>query len=384
MLAGGYTACGNKVPQYIDEDAFKMLDQLKGVEERFLAIEKRLSEPDIVRDRQTYQALTREHAELHKIVAVFNEYKKTLQGIDETAELLQDPDPEIKSLARDELTNLNQLRDQLETDLKRLLLPKDPNDEKNVIIEIRAGTGGEEAALFAGDLFRMYTRYAEARNWKVDIMSQHQTGVGGIKEIIALVKGRGAYSDLKYESGIHRVQRVPATETQGRIHTSAVTVAVLPEAEEVDVKIEPSELKIDVYRSTGPGGQSVNTTDSAVRITHLPTGLVVTCQDEKSQLKNKNKALKVLRSRLLDQITQEQNAKRSEARKSQVGSGDRSGRIRTYNFPQGRVTDHRIGLTLYKLENILQGEIKELIGELTTYFQAQALQNAQSNQPPAS
>ena len=361
-----------------------MLDQLKGIEERFLAVEKRLSEPEIVQDRQTYQALMREHAELNKIVAVFNEYKKTLQGIDESTELLQDPDPEIKSLARDELVNLNQLRDQLESNLKHLLLPKDPNDEKNVIIEIRAGTGGEEAALFAGDLFRMYTRFAEARSWKVEIMSQHQTGVGGIKEIIALVQGKGAYSDLKYESGIHRVQRVPATEAQGRIHTSAVTVAVLPEAEDVDVNIEPSELKIDVYRSTGPGGQSVNTTDSAVRITHLPTGLVVTCQDEKSQLKNKNKALKVLRSRLLDQITQEQNAKRSEARKSQVGSGDRSGRIRTYNFPQGRVTDHRIGLTLYKLEDILQGEINELIDKLTTYFQAQALQNAQSNPPPAS
>ncbi len=369
---------------FIFKDAVKMLDQLKGIEERFLAVEKRLSEPDIVQDRQAYQALMREHAELNKIVAVFNDYKKTLQGIDESTELLQDPDPEIKSLARDELANLNLLRDQLETDLKRLLLPKDPNDEKNVMIEIRAGTGGEEAALFAGDLFRMYTRYAEARNWKVEIMSQHQTGVGGIKEIIALVHGKGAYSDLKYESGIHRVQRVPTTEAQGRIHTSAVTVAVLPEAEEVDVKIEPSELKIDVYRSTGPGGQSVNTTDSAVRITHLPTGLVVTCQDEKSQLKNKNKALKVLRSRLLDQITQEQNAKRSEARKSQVGSGDRSGRIRTYNFPQGRVTDHRIGLTLYKLEDILQGEINELIEQLTTFFQAQALQNAQSNQPPAS
>lgn len=361
-----------------------MLDQLKGVEERFLEVEKRLSEPDIAQDRLAYQALMREHAELNKIVVVFNEYKKALQGIDESTELLQDPDPEIKSLARDELANLNQLRDQLESDLKRLMLPKDPNDEKNVIIEIRAGTGGEEAALFAGDLFRMYMRYAEARNWKVEIMSQHQTGVGGIKEIIALVRGKGVYSDLKYESGIHRVQRVPATEAQGRIHTSAVTVAVLPEAEEVDVKIEPSELKIDVYRSTGPGGQSVNTTDSAVRITHLPTGLVVTCQDEKSQLKNKNKALKVLRSRLLDQITQEQNAKRSEARKNQVGSGDRSGRIRTYNFPQGRVTDHRIGLTLYKLEDILQGEINELIDELTTYFQAQALQNAQSNQPRAS
>ena len=361
-----------------------MFEQLKGVEERFSAIEKRLSEPAIVKDRETYQALMREHAELNKIVAVFNQYKKTLQGIDESTELLQDRDPEIRSLARDELANLNQLRDQLETDLKRLLLPKDPNDEKNVIIEIRAGTGGEEAALFAGDLFRMYSRYAEARNWKVEIMSQHQTGVGGIKEIIALVQGRSAYSDLKFESGIHRVQRVPTTEAQGRIHTSAVTVAVLPEAEEVDVKIEPSELKIDVYRSTGPGGQSVNTTDSAVRITHLPTGLVVTCQDEKSQLKNKNKALKVLRSRLLDQITREQKAKRSEARKSQVGSGDRSGRIRTYNFPQGRVTDHRIGLTLYKLEDILQGEINELIEQLTTYFQAQALQNAQSSQPNAS
>ncbi|MBW2515620.1 MAG: peptide chain release factor 1 [Deltaproteobacteria bacterium] len=361
-----------------------MFDQLKGVEERFLAIEKRLSEPAIVKDRETYQALMREHAELNKIVAVFNQYKKTLQGIDESTELLQDRDPEIRSLARDELANLNQLRDQLETDLKRLLLPKDPNDEKNVIIEIRAGTGGEEAALFAGDLFRMYSRYAEARNWKVEIMSQHQTGVGGIKEIIALVQGKGAYSDLKFESGIHRVQRIPTTEAQGRIHTSAVTVAVLPEAEEVDVKIEPSELKIDVYRSTGPGGQSVNTTDSAVRITHLPTGLVVTCQDEKSQLKNKNKALKVLRARLLDQITREQKAKRSEARKSQVGSGDRSGRIRTYNFPQGRVTDHRIGLTLYKLEDILQGEINELIEQLTTYFQAQALQNAQSRQPTAS
>ncbi|MGD8670593.1 MAG: peptide chain release factor 1 [Desulfobacterales bacterium] len=361
-----------------------MLDQLKGIEERFLEVEKRLSEPDIVQDRQAYQTLMQEHAELNKIVAVYNQYKKTVQGIEDSTELLQDSDPDIKSLAREELANLNVQRDQFETDLKRLLLPKDPNADKNVIIEIRAGTGGEEAALFAGDLFRMYMRYAEARNWKVEVLSQHLSGVGGIKEIITLVQGKGAYSDFKFESGIHRVQRVPTTEAQGRIHTSAVTVAVLPEAEEVDVKIDPSELKIDVYRSTGPGGQSVNTTDSAVRITHLPTGLVVTCQDEKSQLKNKNKALKVLRSRLLDQMTQEQNAKRSEDRKSQVGSGDRSGRIRTYNFPQGRVTDHRIGLTLYKLDDILQGELSELIDELTTYFQAQALQNAQSNQISAS
>ena len=361
-----------------------MFEKLKGVEERFLEIERHLSEPEIVKDRQAYQKLIREHAELNKIVSVFKEYQRILQGIEESAELLQDSDPEIKNLAREELTELNQNKDRLEDDLRKLLLPKNPNDDKNVIVEIRAGTGGEEAALFAGDLFRMYTRYAENRKWEVEVMAQHITGVGGFKEIIALVHGKGAYSQLKYESGIHRVQRVPTTEAQGRIHTSAVTVAVLPEAEEVDVKIDPSDLKIDVYRSTGPGGQSVNTTDSAVRITHLPTGLVVTCQDEKSQLKNKNKALKVLRARLLDQITREQNEKRSEERKNQVGSGDRSGRIRTYNFPQGRVTDHRIGLTLYKLEDVLAGDLSELIDELTTYFQAQALQNAQTNQTRAS
>jgi peptide chain release factor 1 len=255
------------------------------------------------------------------------------------------------------------------------LLPKDPNDDKNVIVEIRAGTGGEEAALFAGDLYRMYSRYAESRNWKIDVITHHATGVGGLKEVIAMIQGKGAYSVLKYESGTHRVQRVPTTEAQGRIHTSAVTVAVLPEADEVDVEIDSSELKIDVYRSTGPGGQSVNTTDSAVRITHLPSGLVVTCQDEKSQLKNKLKALKVLRARLLDQMILEQNEKRSEDRKSQVGTGDRSGRIRTYNYPQGRVTDHRIGLTLYKLEHILQGNIDELIDSLATHYQTQALQN---------
>jgi peptide chain release factor 1 len=257
-----------------------------------------------------------------------------------------------------------------------MLVPKDPNDDKNVIVEIRAGTGGDEAALFAADLFRMYGRYAEGQRWKVEIMSQHDTGVGGFKEVIAMIQGQGAYSRLKYESGTHRVQRVPTTETQGRIHTSAVTVAVLPEAEEVDVAIDPSELKIDVYRSTGPGGQSVNTTDSAVRITHLPSGLVVTCQDEKSQIKNKTKALKVLRARLLDQMVREQNAKRSAERKSQIGDGDRSGRIRTYNFPQGRVTDHRIGLTLYKLDEIMQGQVDPIIEELATYYQTQALQNA--------
>ncbi len=360
-----------------------MFEKLKGVEKRFSEIEKRLSDPEIVNDRQAYQNLIREHAELNKIVAVYLEFKEILKGIEESTELLQDSDPEIKNLARDELADLNLNKNRIENDLKKLLLPKDPNDEKNVIVEIRAGTGGEEAALFASDLFRMFSRYAENHNWKVEVMTHHATGVGGIKEIIAMIHGKGAYSKFKYESGIHRVQRVPTTEAQGRIHTSAVTVAVLPEAEDVDVKIDPSELKIDVYRSTGPGGQSVNTTDSAVRITHLPTGLVVTCQDEKSQLKNKSKALKVLRARLLDKITQEQNEKRSEERKSQVGSGDRSGRIRTYNFPQGRVTDQRIGLTLYKLDGILEGDLSELINELTIYFQAQALQNAESNQAQA-
>ena len=258
-------------------------------------------------------------------------------------------------------------------------MPKNPNDEKNVIIEIRAGTGGEEAGLFANDLFRMYTRYTENRNWKIEVLSHHATGVGGLKEIIALIHGKGAYSRFKYESGTHRVQRVPTTETQGRVHTSAVTVAVLPEAEEVELHIDPGEIKVDVYRATGPGGQSVNTTDSAVRLTHLPSGLVVTCQDEKSQLKNKNKAMKVLRARLYDRMIQEQNAERSKERKSQIGSGDRSGRIRTYNFSQGRVTDHRIGLTLYRLEDILQGALDEIIDGLTTFYQAQALQNAESD-----
>jgi peptide chain release factor 1 len=353
-----------------------MFDKLIGVEERFNEVEKYLSDPKIVNDRNAYQAYVREHGELNKIVSVYRQYKQTLNDLDESQDLLKDTDPDIKELARDEIATLSRDKENLEAELKKLLLPKDPNDEKNVIFEIRAGTGGEEAALFANDLYRMYSRYAESRNWNIEVITHHPTGVGGLKEIIAMIQGKGAYSVFKYESGTHRVQRVPTTETQGRIHTSAVTVAVLPEADEVDVEIDSSELKIDVYRSTGPGGQSVNTTDSAVRITHLPSGLVVTCQDEKSQLKNKLKAMKVLRARLLDQMIMEQNEKRSEERKSQVGTGDRSGRIRTYNFPQGRVTDHRIGLTLYKLENILQGNIDELIDNLATFYQTQALQNA--------
>ncbi len=354
-----------------------MFDKLIGVEERFIDVEKLLSDPKIVQDREAYQKYVREHGELNKIVTVYRQYKQTLGALEESQELLKDADPEIKELARDEIAGLTREKETLEVDLKRLLLPKDPNDSKNVILEIRAGTGGEEAALFAGDLFRMYSRYAENRAWKVEVMTHHPTGVGGLKEVIAMINGKGAYSFFKYESGTHRVQRVPTTEAQGRIHTSAVTVAVLPEAEEVDIAIDPAEIKVDVYRSTGPGGQSVNTTDSAVRITHLPSGLVVTCQDEKSQLKNKLKAMKVLRARLLDQMISEQNEKRSEERKSQVGTGDRSGRIRTYNFPQGRVTDHRIGLTLYKLESILQGELDEILDNLIAYYQAQDLQKVE-------
>ncbi len=356
-----------------------MFEKLRGVEKRFSEVEALLSKPDIVKDRAAYEKLTREHADLNKIVTVFRECKKVMADLDDSLELMKDSDPEIRELAKDEVNALSKKRESLEEELKKLLMPKDPNDEKNVLIEIRAGTGGEEAALFAADLFRMYSRYAESKGWKVEVMDHHPTGVGGLKEVIAMIHGKGAYSRLKYESGIHRVQRVPETETQGRIHTSAVTVAVLPEAEDVEVRIDPNELKVDVYRSTGPGGQSVNTTDSAVRITHLPTGLVVTCQDEKSQIKNKAKALKVLRARLLDRMVREQNQKRSEERKSQIGTGDRSGRIRTYNFPQGRVTDHRIGLTLYRLDSIIEGDIDHIIDELTTFYQARALQqNAES------
>jgi peptide chain release factor 1 len=313
---------------------------------------------------------------------VYRSYKHALDEMKSSKELLSDADPEIKELAKSEIEQLSGEIGHIEQELKSLLIPKDPNDEKNVLLEIRAGTGGDEASLFAADLFRMYSRYADRVGWKIEILSEHLTDSGGFKEIIVLIKGKGAYSRLKYESGTHRVQRVPVTEAQGRIHTSAVTIAVLPEAEDVEVNIDPGDLKIDVYRSAGPGGQSVNTTDSAVRVTHLPTGLVVTCQDEKSQHKNKAKALKVLRARLYDLEMRMQQEAISEKRKSQVGSGDRSERIRTYNFPQGRMTDHRIGLTLYRLESILQGDIDEIIDSLTTYFQAEALKNADSEKPP--
>lgn len=351
-----------------------MFDKLKHVEKRFLEIEETISDPKVVQNRELYQKYLREHNELSPIVEVFREYRRVRRDIEESEELMREGELDIRQMAREEIDRLSAEKERLEIELKKLLLPKDPNDNKNILLEIRAGTGGEEAGLFAGDLFRMYNRYAERQRWKVEILTQHVTGLGAIKEIIALVQGQGVYSRLKYESGIHRVQRVPETEAQGRIHTSAVTVAVLPEAEEVDVQIDPSDLKIDVYRSSGPGGQHVNTTDSAVRITHLPTGIVVTCQDEKSQWKNKAKAMTVLRARLLDKMTSEQDEKRSQERRMQVGTGDRSGRIRTYNFPQGRVTDHRIGLTLYKLENIIQGDLDEVIDALIAHYQTQMLQ----------
>jgi peptide chain release factor 1 len=357
-----------------------MLNKFSGIEKRFNEVETLLSNPDIIRDIKAYQNYSREHAELNKLVTVFRLYQDVEKGLEESAGLLKDDDSEIKALAKAEIEELTAEKEKIEEKIKQLLVPKDPSDEKNVMIEIRAGTGGEEAALFVSDLFKMYSKYAENKKWQVEVMNHHATGVGGLKEIIVMVQGQGAYSRFKFESGTHRVQRVPATETQGRIHTSAVTVAVLPEAEDVELKLDPNDIKVDVFRSTGPGGQSVNTTDSAVRLTHLPTGVVATCQDQKSQLKNKIKAMKVLRTRLLDTMIQEQAAQRAEDRKGQVGTGDRSGRVRTYNFPQGRVTDHRIGLTLYKLESILQGEIDEIMDELTADFQTRAIQNADSRE----
>ncbi|MBW1615996.1 MAG: peptide chain release factor 1 [Deltaproteobacteria bacterium] len=350
-----------------------MLNQLPDIETRFLEIEKLLSNPDILSDKNQYRQIAKEHAGLYQIVEKYREYNKISKEIKDNEEILNDEDPEIRELARNEIEELTEKKIIITNDLKTLLIPKDPNDDKNIILEIRAGTGGEEAALFAADLFKMYSKYAENKNWKIEIANLHSTDTGGIKEVIAMIHGKGAYSKFKYESGTHRVQRVPTTEAQGRIHTSAVTVAVLPEAEDIEMNIEPNDIKVDVYRSTGPGGQSVNTTDSAVRLTHTPTGMVVTCQDEKSQHKNKAKAMKVLKARLFDMKISEENEKRSEERKSQVGTGDRSQRIRTYNFPQGRVTDHRIGLTLYKLSSILEGEIEAIIESISTFYQAEAL-----------
>ncbi|MEK6534883.1 MAG: peptide chain release factor 1 [Thermodesulfobacteriota bacterium] len=354
-----------------------MFSRLKDIESRYRDLEQLLSDPAIVGKQGVYQKYAKEHSDLNCLVETFREYEKTNLRIEEDQALLRESDEELKEIAREELPQLKESLESLADRLRILLLPRDPNDEKNVFLEIRAGTGGDEAGLFVEDLFRMYARFAETSGWKVEVMNSTAAGgMGGFKEIIALVAGKGAYSRLKYESGVHRVQRVPITEAQGRIHTSAVTVAILPEAEEVDLQIDPNDLRIDVFHSSGHGGQSVNTTDSAVRIVHLPTGLIVTCQDEKSQLKNKHKAMKVLRARLLDAAVKKHNDAISETRKNQVGSGDRSERIRTYNFPQGRVTDHRIGLTSYSLENFLNGDLRFMIDALTTHFQADALKHS--------
>jgi peptide chain release factor 1 len=351
-----------------------MLEKLQSLEDKYNELTELLSTPEVINDQSRFQKYAKAHADLNDIVAAYIEYKKVLQQTQDIRQMLEEnDDEEFRQMLVEEAEELRVKKEDLEQQLKILLLPKDPNDEKSVIMEIRAGTGGEEAALFAQDLFRMYSRYAEINGWKIDIMDSNYTDIGGIKEIIFVIDGHGVYSKLKYESGVHRVQRIPTTESGGRIHTSAATVAVLPEAEEVEVEIDPNDLRIDVYCSSGPGGQSVNTTQSAVRITHVPTGIVVTCQDEKSQHKNKAQALRVLRARLKEVIEEEKNAELAGTRKSQVGSGDRSERIRTYNFPQGRVSDHRINLTLHKLEMVLEGQLEEIIDALITHFQAELM-----------
>jgi peptide chain release factor 1 len=350
-----------------------MLDKLAEVEKRYMELESLMSDPQLLNQQREYSKFAKERAELEEIVACFREWRKVEQEIQGNRQLLEENDEGIRELANEELVTLRQRKEALESQLKVLILPKDPNDNKNVILEIRAGTGGEEAALFAGELFRMYSRYAESRGWRVEMMSSNPTGLGGFKEIIASIEGQGAYSRLKFESGVHRVQRVPVTEGSGRIHTSAVTVAVMPEADEVEIQIDPKDIRVDVFRSSGPGGQSVNTTDSAVRITHVPSGIVVSCQDEKSQHKNRAKGMKILRARLLEKKQEEQRSEIAATRKLMVGSGDRSERIRTYNFHQGRLTDHRINLTIYQLDRIMEGQIDEVVEGLITHYQAEAL-----------
>ncbi len=353
-----------------------MLDKLDFIVDKYQDLNKKLSDPKIINDTKQFQKHVKEHAEIEPIVTKYREYKEVIEQLKEAKQMLQENlEDEFKEMVKIEITDLTKREEQLIEELKILLVPKDPNDDKNVIVEIRAGAGGDEAGIFAGDLFRMYSRYAERQRWKIDLMSCNNQGVGGFKEVIFMVKGNGAYSKLKYESGVHRVQRVPATESGGRIHTSTATVAVLPEADDIDIEINQNDVRVDVYRSSGNGGQSVNTTDSAVRLTHEPTGIVVACQDEKSQLKNKEKAFKILKARIYDKMLQEQNAEIAQARKSQVGSGDRSAKIRTYNFPQGRITDHRINKTVYKLEGFLDGEINEMLDALITTDQAEKLKN---------
>lgn len=357
-----------------------MFDKLEDLLIRLQEIMDELSEPSVINDQARFRKLMKEQNDLTPIVEKYKEYKATKQGIEDSLLLIEEEtDEEMRELAKEELSECKSRITDIENELKILLLPKDPNDEKNVVVEIRGGAGGDEAALFAAELYRMYTRYAERNRWKVDLMSVNENGIGGFKEVIFMINGNGAYSKLKYESGVHRVQRVPATESGGRIHTSTVTVAIMPEAEEVDVELNMNDCKFDVFRASGNGGQCVNTTDSAVRLTHLPTGIVISCQDEKSQLKNKEKALKVLRTRLYDLELEKAHSAEAEARKSQVGTGDRSEKIRTYNFPQGRVTDHRIKLTLHRLDAILDGDLYEVIDSLTAADQAAKLSNMQED-----
>lgn len=359
----------------------ELVDKVQVIEDKFMDLEQRISDPAVIANQTEWRKLTKQHAELTETVEVFRTYKKVLTGLKEALDVVEDKslDEEFREMAQEELKELKEQRTELEDKLHVLLLPKDPNDDKNVIVEIRGGAGGDEAALFAGDLFRMYTKYAESQGWRCSIIDANEPELGGFKEVVFSVEGEGAYSKLKFESGVHRVQRVPETESAGRIHTSTVTVAVLPEAEDVDVEINEKDLQIDTYCASGAGGQHVNRTESAVRITHKPTGIVVSCQDERSQLKNKDKAMKVLRAKLQDMAEQEAAAAVASDRKSQVGTGDRSERIRTYNYPQGRVTDHRINLTLYKLDSILNGDLTEIIQALITADQAAKMQESNTN-----
>jgi peptide chain release factor 1 len=350
-----------------------MFERLEQIEARYEDLGRQMADPGLIADQQKYQKTAKQHRDLEPVVEKFREYRQVVNGIADARGMLQENDADIREMAAQELAELDARRPGIEEDLKLLLLPKDPNDEKNVVIEIRAGTGGDEASLFAAEVFRMYSRFAELHRWKVEVLSSSESSVGGLKEVIAIIEGDRVYSQLKYESGVHRVQRVPATETQGRVHTSAVTVAVLPEAEEVDVKIEAKDLRIDTFCSSGPGGQSVNTTYSAVRITHLPTNTVVSCQDEKSQIKNREKGMRVLRARLYEMEMEKQQQAQAKERRQQVGSGDRSEKIRTYNFPQNRLTDHRIGLTLHQLTDVMDGKLQPVVDALITHFNAERL-----------
>lgn len=352
-----------------------MFDKLDFITDKYDELSQLVSDPEIINNQPVWQKHIKEMGEMEPIVKKYKEYKKAKSDLADAKEMLNEDDEEIREMAKMEISDLNELIEQQEEELKILMLPKDPNDDKNVILEVRAGTGGDEAALFGADLLRMYMRYAERNHWKTELMEINDTGIGGIKEAVVLIKGKGAYSRLKFESGVHRVQRVPETESAGRVHTSAATVAVLPEVDDVEINIDPNDVRVDVYRASGNGGQCVNTTDSAVRLTHIPSGLVVTCQDEKDQHKNKDKAFKVLKSRLYDMELQKQQSEIAGQRKSMVGSGDRSERIRTYNFPQGRISDHRIGLTIYKLDSFLDGDIDEVVDALITSDQAEKMKN---------